>query len=40
MCGTRPTLAVIAALFAAYLALTAQRSGPFDERLFAGKKSE
>jgi MFS family permease len=38
--GTRPTLAVVAALFAAYLALTAQRNRPFNERLFAGKKNE
>jgi hypothetical protein len=38
--GTRPTLAVVAALFAAYLALTAQRNRPLNERLFAGKKNE
>jgi hypothetical protein len=38
--GTRPTLAVVAALFAAYLALTAQRNRPFNEKLFAGKKNE
>ena len=30
--GTRPTLATVAALFAAYLALTAQRDGPFGDR--------
>ena len=40
MYGTRPTLAVVAALFAAYLALTAQRNRPLNERLFAGKKNE
>ena len=38
--GTRPTLAVVAALFAAYLALTAQKNRPLYERLFAGKKNE
>jgi hypothetical protein len=30
---------LFAALFAAYLALTAQRNRPFNERLFAGKKN-
>ena len=30
--GTRPTLATVATLFAAYLALTAQRDGPFGDR--------
>jgi hypothetical protein len=30
--GTRPTLATVAALFAAYLALIAQRDAPFGDR--------
>jgi MFS family permease len=38
--GTRPTLVVVAALFAVYLALMSQRNRPLNETLFAGKKNE